>query len=85
MERAGHRSHLWATLRICGLVLGDLGDDRLAVQLRAWVRAADLAMPPLPADSAAEDGAHGRIVAARGQQWVTRSELLTETWTTASA
>jgi hypothetical protein len=36
---AGHRSHLWATIRLCSLVAGDLGDDELAFGLDASVAA----------------------------------------------
>ncbi len=85
LVRAGHHSHLWTTLRTSALVLGDLGHDRLAVQLRAWVQDSRLAMPPLPIDAAAADEQYRRIVAANGADWVERSELLTRTWTLDSA
>ena len=83
--RAGHRSHIWATLRLCGLVLGDLGDDALAVQVRSWVHAAQLAMPPLPADTAALAVQDERLSAEHGDEWVRRTAVLATSWTTESA
>lgn len=85
LRRAGHYSHLWTALRTCGLVLGDLGDDRLAIQLHAWVRDARLAMPALPADRETAEDHYQRVLATRGEDWVRRSELMTGTWTLDSA
>ncbi len=82
LTRAGHRSHLWATLRLCGLVLGDLGNDGLGVQIRHWVDEAKLAMPAHPADQVELDDHHRRIVEARGEAWVERTKLLASAWTT---
>ncbi len=85
LSRASHRSHLWPSLRLCGLVLGDLGDDSLAVQLMSWVRSTSLAMPSLPVDDEAARRLEEKIRAERGDDWVDRAEWLTATWTTDSA
>lgn len=81
LTRAGHRSHLWAALRLCGLVLGELGVTHLAVQLHHLVVTANLAMPALPADQAEVDAQRARILAERGEDWVARTELLASAWT----
>jgi class 3 adenylate cyclase/predicted ATPase len=83
--RAGHRSHLWATLRLCGLVLGDLGEDALAVQTRSWVSSAQSAMPPLPVDAAAIEAQSQQLVDEHGEAWVDRQSALVASWTTESA
>lgn len=83
--RAGHRSHLWATLRLCGLVLGDLGEDALAVQTRSWVSSAQLAMPPLPVDAVAIEAQSQQLVDEHGDAWVDRQSALAASWTTESA
>ena len=83
--RAGHRSHLWATLRLCGLVLGDLGEDALAVQIRSWVSSAQLAMPPLPVDAVAIKAQSQQLVEEHGEAWVDRQTALAASWTTESA
>lgn len=81
LTRAGHRSHLWHALRLCGLVLGDLGDDELAVQLAAWMREERMAMPSLPVDDRALAEQDERVRSARGESWVGRVEMMTVTWT----
>jgi len=83
--RAGHRSHLWATLGLCGLVLGDLGEDALAVQIRSWVSSAQLAMPPLPADAVAIKAQSQQLVEQHDEAWVDRQSALAASWTTESA
>lgn len=85
LTRAGHHSHLWATLRLCGIVVGDLGDDVLAVQLRTWVDGVKLAMPATPADASALDAVQARIVDDHGEAWVARQGRLTAMWNTDSA
>lgn len=85
LSRAGHRSHLWATLRLSGLVLGDLGDDALAVQLLSWVHGVQLAMPPLPADAVALAAQAERLSGEHGDEWVRRTAALATSWTTESA
>ena len=82
--RGGHQSHVWATLRLCGLVLGDLGNDAVAAQLRSLVIAADLAMPPLPVDAAALDEQHAARIELHGQAWADRMDLLAQTMTVES-
>ncbi len=81
LSRASHESHLWHTLKLCALALGNLGDDALCVQLTAWVHDAKLSMPALPVDEVAARAQMERIRAARGDQWVDRTEMLTATWT----
>lgn len=85
LSQASHRSHLWHSLRLCALALGDLGDDALCVQLAAWVRDTKLAMPALPADEEAERLQADRIRSEHGDDWVGRMEMLTATWTTETA
>ena len=83
--RAGHRSHLWTTMRLCGLVLGDLGQDALAVQAASWVEMAQLAMPPLPVDAVALEAQRQRLIDEHGETWVERQSALAASWTPESA
>ncbi len=85
LGRAGHRTHLWSTLRLCVPVLADLGDEELAVAVAAWLRDVGLAMPALPADADAVDEAERRIIAERGAEWVSQAELDSATWTADTA
>jgi predicted ATPase len=82
---AGHRTHLWSSLRLAAAVLADLGEDDLAVQVAAWVRGVGLAMPAFPSDQARLDASGQRILAERGAEWVGRMELMSSTWTPATA
>ena len=83
--RAGHRSHLWTTIRLCSLVLGDLHSDELAFELDGAVRGASMAMPTLPTDAAAIEAQRARISAERGVDWVARAEAIAGTWDLESA
>ncbi len=83
--RAGHRSHLWTTLRLCSLVLGDLHCDELAFELDGAVRGASMAMPALPTDAAAIEAQRARISAERGAEWVARTQAIAGTWDLESA
>ena len=83
--RAGHRSHLWTTIRLSSLVLGDLHCDELAFELDGAVRGASMAMPALPADAAAIEAQRARISAERGDDWVARAEAIAGTWDLESA
>ena len=78
--KAGNRSHLWATIRLCSLVAGDLGDDELAFGLHASVAAASLAMPALPADAAALRAQDERIRAHHPPKWLERTSAISATW-----
>lgn len=78
--RTGHRSHLWAAIRLCSLVAGDLGDDELALGLASSVERAGLVMPALPADSTALRAQHERIVERQPRDWVVRTEAIAATW-----
>jgi hypothetical protein len=78
--KAGNRSHLWATIRLCSLVAGDLGDDELAFGLDASVAAASLAMPALPADAAALRAQDERIRAHHPPEWLERTSAISATW-----
>ncbi len=81
LSLASHQSHLWHSLKLCALALGDLGDDALCVQLTAWVHDAELAMPALPVDEEAARLQMERIRSEHGDRWVERTEMLTATWT----
>lgn len=81
----GHRTHHWSSLRLASAVLADLGEDDLAVQVAEWVRGVGLAMPAFPSDQARLDASVGRILADRGAEWVKRMELMSSTWTPATA
>ncbi|MEM9513766.1 MAG: hypothetical protein AAGA42_02825 [Actinomycetota bacterium] len=61
--RAGHRSHLWATLRVCVLVLDDIDEAGLATTIDAAADDASMAMPPLPVDAAALEERRARAAA----------------------
>ena len=78
--RAGHRSHLWATIRLCSLVAGDFGNDELAFGLESSVGRAGLAMPALPADEAVLRAQHARINETHPPEWVRRTEAIAATW-----
>lgn len=78
--RAGHRSHLWATIRLCSLVAGDLGNDELAFGLAASVAAASLAMPALPIDAAALRAQDERMRAQHPAEWLDRTSAIAATW-----
>jgi len=84
LERTGHRSQLWATLRLAGLVLGDLGRDELAVQIDAVVSAAGMAMPPLPADGRDMEAQRDRLAEQHPAGWRLRTAALASTWTVAT-
>ena len=79
--RAGHRSHLWTTVRLSALVLGDLGEDELCLGLHASVAAASMSMPPTPGDARAIGEQLARIRTTQDPQWVARVEALASTWT----
>ena len=83
--RAGHRSHLWTTIRLSSLVLGDLRCDELAFELDGAVRGASMAMPALPTDAAAIEAQRARISAERGDDWVERADAIAATWDLESA
>ncbi len=78
--RTGHRSHLWATIRLCALVAGDLGDDELAVGLESSVERAGLVMPALPVDATALRTQHERITEKHPNEWLVRTEAIAATW-----
>ena len=85
LQRGGHRTHLWSSLRLAGVILADLGDEDLAAQLLEWVRGVGLAMPPFPSDVALLDALEGRLREERGADWVSRMALMSETWTSDTA
>ena len=78
--RTGHRSHLWATIRLCSLVAGDLGNDELAFGLESSVEHAGLVMPALPADAAALQAQHERVTEKYPAEWLARTEAIAATW-----
>jgi hypothetical protein len=78
--RTGHRSHLWATIRLCSLVAGDLGNDELAWGLESAVERAGLVMPALPADSTALRAQHERIAEQHADEWLARTDAIAATW-----
>ena len=78
--RAGHRSHLWATVRLCSLVAGDLGNDELAFGLDSSVARAGLAMPALPVDAAALREQSERIRESHPPEWIERTAAIAATW-----
>ena len=78
--RTGQRSHLWATVRLCSLVAGDLGNDELAFGLESSVAKAGLVMPALPADATALRAQHERISASHSPEWMERTEAIAATW-----
>jgi hypothetical protein len=78
--KAGHRSHLWATIRLCSLVAGDLGNDELAFGLEASVAAASLAMPALPVDAAALRAQDERIRTQHPTESLERTGAIAATW-----
>ncbi len=82
--RAGHRSHLWATLRLAALTLADLGDDETAIRLHRSVSEAKLTMPAVPADARDWENLSPDIEAVRGTPWIEHAVLITSTWTTKS-
>lgn len=82
---AGHRTHLWSSLRLASAVLADLGEHELSIQIGAWVREVGLSMPAFPSDQALVAEAQERIVAERGDEWVARTELLSSAWTPETA
>ncbi len=78
--RTGHRSHLWATIRLCSLVAGDFGNDELAFGLQSSVSRAGLVMPALPVDATALAAQHERIRESHPPEWVERTEAIAATW-----
>ena len=78
--RTGHRSHLWATVRLCSLVAGDLHDDELAFGLEAAVEHAGLVMPALPIDATALQAQHERIRETHPPEWAERTAAIAATW-----
>jgi len=78
--RTGHRSHLWATIRLCSLVAGDLGNDELAFGLETSIERAGLVMPALPADSTALRTQHERIAEQHPSGWAERTRAIAATW-----
>lgn len=82
--RSGHRSHLWATLRLTALTLADLGDHETAVRLHACVSGAGSVMPAIPADATEWEQMLEVVGADRGHEWVAKATFITATWTTKS-
>jgi predicted ATPase len=78
--RTGQRSHLWAAIRLCSLVAGDLGNDELAHGLESSVARAGLVMPALPADAAALRVQRERIREDHPPEWIERTEAIAATW-----
>jgi class 3 adenylate cyclase/predicted ATPase len=78
--RTGHRSHLWATVRLCSLVAGDLHNDELAFGLEAAVEQAGLVMPALPVDATALQTQHERICETHPPGWAERTAAIAATW-----
>ena len=78
--RTGQRSHLWATIRLCSLVAGDLGNDELACGLESAVERAGLVMPALPEDSTALRAQHERIAERHPGEWLARTDAIAATW-----
>ena len=78
--QVGHRSHLWATIRLCSLVAGDLGNDELAYGLASSVGRAGLAMPARPADEAALQAQRERISDSHSPEWGQRTDAIAATW-----
>ena len=78
--RSGHRSHLWATVRLCSLVAGDLQNDELAFGLESSVAHAGLAMPALPADATALRQQNERIRTTHPPEWAERTAAIAATW-----
>jgi hypothetical protein len=78
--RAGHRSHLWATVRLCSLVAGDLRNDELAFGLESSVAQAGLAMPALPVDAEALQAQNQRIRETYPPEWAERTVAIAATW-----
>jgi hypothetical protein len=78
--RSGHWSHLWATVRLCSLVAGDLQNDELAFGLESAVAHAGLAMPALPVDAAALQAQNERIRGAHRPEWAERTAAIAATW-----
>ena len=78
--RTGHRSHLWATVRLCSLVAGDLENDELAYGLESSVAQAGLAMPALPVDATALQAQTERISEAYPPEWTERTAAIAATW-----
>ena len=78
--RTGHRSHLWAAIRLCSLVAGDLGDDELAYGLETSVAGAGLVMPPLPGDAAELQAQRERISERHPPEWMERTAAIAATW-----
>lgn len=84
LDRAGHRSQLWAALRLASLVLGDLGEDELAVQIDGVVSAAGMAMPPLPADARDLEQQRERLAELHPEPWRRRAAALASAWDVAT-